>query len=255
MVLKRVIPCLDVAGGRVVKGVRFRNLRDSGDPVALARRYAEEGADELVFLDITAGVEGRRTALRLVERAAREVFIPFTVGGGVRCRENARDLLLAGCDKVAVNSAAVRRPGLLEELAGRFGRQCVVLAVDARRTPAGFRVAVDAGRTLTDRDAVDWVREGQDRGAGEVLLTSMDRDGGQAGFDLELLRAVAPACRVPLIASGGFGEPAHAVAALSAGADAVLAASVFHDGVLSIPELKRFLQDHGIEVRYVDPEH
>jgi cyclase len=255
MVLNRVIPCLDVAAGRVVKGVRFRNLRDSGDPVELARRYGEEGADELVFLDIAAGVEGRRTALRMVERVAREVFIPLTVGGGVRSAEDARDLLLAGCDKVAVNSAAVRRPGLLDELAGRFGRQCVVLAVDARRAPAGFRVAVDAGRTLTGLDAADWVRAGQGHGAGEVLLTSMDRDGGQAGFDLELLRAVAPACRVPLIASGGFGEPAHAAAALAAGADAVLAASVFHDGVLAIRDLKRYLRNHGYEVRDVDPEH
>ena len=256
MVLKRVIPCLDVAGGRVVKGIRFRNLRDSGDPVELARRYEEEGADELVFLDIAAGVEGRRTALRMVERVAREVFIPLTVGGGVRSAEDARDLLLAGCDKVAVNSAAVRRPELLEELASRFGRQCVVLAVDARRTPGRFPGGggrrADADGPL---DAADWVRAGQDRGAGEVLLTSMDRDGGQAGFDLELLQAAAPACRVPLIASGGFGEPAHAAAALAAGADAVLAASVFHDGVLTIGDLKRYLRNHGVEVRHVDPKH
>jgi cyclase len=255
MVLRRVIPCLDVTGGRVVKGVRFVNLRDSGNPVELAQRYQEEGADELVFLDISAGVEGRRTALRMVERVARAIYIPFTVGGGVRAVGDARNLLLAGCDKVAVNSAAVRRPALLGELANRFGRQCVVLAVDARRASGGFRVAVDAGRTLTGRNAVGWIQEGQAAGAGEVLLTSMDRDGEQTGFDLELLRAAAAVCRVPLIASGGFGEPAHALAALEAGADAVLAASVFHEGRLRIGELKRYLAEHGIEVRDVDPEH
>ncbi|HLO66939.1 MAG TPA: imidazole glycerol phosphate synthase subunit HisF [Holophaga sp.] len=249
MVMKRVIPCLDVKDGRVVKGVRFQDLKDNGDPVELASRYDAEGADELVFLDITAGIEGRDTARRMVEAVARQVFIPFTVGGGIRSVGDAEALLMAGCDKVAVNSAAVRRPELITELASRFGSQCVVLAADVRRTYGGVRIAVDAGRTLTDLVMEDWLREAQARGAGEVLLTSMDRDGTGSGYDLEVLAAAAGILRVPLIASGGFGEAAHAVGALGAGADAVLAAGAFHVGGLTVRELKRQLALAGVEVR------
>jgi len=249
MVMKRVIPCLDVKDGRVVKGVRFQDLKDNGDPVELASRYDAEGADELVFLDITAGIEGRDTARRMVEAVARQVFIPFTVGGGIRSVGDAEALLMAGCDKVAVNSAAVRRPELITELASRFGSQCVVLAADVRRTYGGVRIAVDAGRTLTDLVMEDWLREAQARGAGEVLLTSMDRDGTGSGYDLEVLAAAAGILRVPLIASGGFGEATHAVGALGAGADAVLAAGAFHVGGLTVRELKRQLALAGVEVR------
>jgi cyclase len=249
MVMNRVIPCLDVAAGRVVKGIEFRGLRDAGDPVELARRYAADGADELVFLDVTAGVEGRDTAARVVERVAAEVFVPLTVGGGVRSVADARRLLDAGCDKVAVNSAAVRRPELLAELAAVLGRQCVVLAVDAVATRAGYRVVVDAGRSVTDLEVLGWLEEGQRRGAGEVLLTSVDRDGGHAGYDLTLLAGAAAVCRVPLVASGGLSGPPDAAAALAAGADAVLAASRFHDGELTIGELKAYLAALGFEVR------
>ncbi|BDU75863.1 imidazole glycerol phosphate synthase subunit HisF [Mesoterricola sediminis] len=249
MVMKRVIPCLDVKDGRVVKGVQFQDLRDNGDPVELASRYDAEGADELVFLDITAGIEHRDTARRMVEAVARQVFIPFTVGGGIRSVADAEALLMAGCDKVAVNSAAVRRPGLLTELASRFGSQCVVLAADVRRTYGGVRIAVDAGRTLTDLVMEDWLREAQDRGAGEVLLTSMDRDGTGNGYDLEVLASAAGILRVPLIASGGFGEARHAVEALGAGADAVLAAGAFHVGGLTVRGLKQQLAEAGVEVR------
>lgn len=245
----RVIPCLDVSGGRVVKGVRFEGLRDAGDPVALAERYAADGADEIVFLDVSAGVEGRRTALETVERTARRVFVPLTVGGGVRCVEDARDLLRAGCDKVAVNSAAVRDPALIGRLAAAFGSQCVVAAVDARRCGDGWTVAVDAGRTDTLIPAVCWVEEAQARGAGEILLTAVDRDGVHDGYDGDLLRAVSAVLRVPLVASGGFGRVEHAVEAVRAGADAVLAASVFHDGRMSVRELKKALQARGVEVR------
>ena len=246
---RRIIPCMDVRDGRVVKGIQFKGLRDSGDPVELGRRYSAEGADELVFLDITAGVEGRATAVRMVERVAKEVFIPFTVGGGIRKAQDAQDLLRAGCDKVSVNSAAVRRPELISELAAQFGSQCVVLAVDAIRILLGYRISVDAGRTITEIPLEVWLAEGQKRGAGEVLLTSMDCDGGQTGFDLELLRIAAGLCKVPLIASGGFGHPRHALEAFAAGADAALAASVFHDGIMSIPEVKKYLKEHGVEVR------
>lgn len=249
MVMKRVIPCLDVKDGRVVKGIQFQDLRDNGDPVELASRYDAEGADELVFLDITAGIEGRDTARRMVEAVAKQVFIPFTVGGGIRAVADAEALLMAGCDKVAINSAAVRRPELITELASRFGSQCVVLAADVRRTYGGVRIAVDAGRTLTDLVMEDWLREAQDRGAGEVLLTSMDRDGTGSGYDLEVLAAAAGILRVPLIASGGFGKAAHAVEALGAGADAVLAAGAFHVGGLSVRELKRQMALAGVEVR------
>lgn len=249
MVMKRIVPCLDVAGGRVVKGVTFRGLRDSGDPVELARRYADAGADELVLLDVTAGLESRATAARVVERVAREVFIPLTVGGGVRSVADARRLLDAGCDKVAVNSAAVRRPELLAELAEVLGRQCVVLAVDALTTPEGYRVTVDAGRTVTAVPVCCWLELGQDLGAGEVLVTSIDRDGCHTGYDLGLLAAAAPVCRVPLVASGGLSTPADAAAAFQAGADAVLAASRFHAGELTVSEVKAFLAAQGFEVR------
>jgi cyclase len=248
---KRVIPCLDVAGGRVVKGVRFRELRDAGDPVALAARYDREGADELVFLDITATLEDRAATLDVVSRTAEEVFIPLTVGGGVRDEEDVRRLLRAGADKVSVNSAAVRDPSLLSRCADRFGTQCIVIAVDAKRTGAGWEVHVDAGRTPTGRDAVAWAAEATaEHGAGEVLLTSMDRDGTGEGYDLELLRAIAGAVAVPVVASGGAGEPAHFVDALTlGGADAVLAASRWHDGDLTIGEVKEYLAARGIPVR------
>jgi len=249
MVMKRIIPCLDVKDGRVVKGVNFLNLKDSGDPVALAARYDAEGADELVFLDITAGIEKRDTAVHMVAEVARRVFIPFTVGGGIRTVADAEALLMAGCDKVAVNSAAVRRPALLSELAARFGSQCVVLAVDVRRTEAGVMVAVDAGRTLTRRTMESWLAEAQDRGAGEILLTSMDRDGTGAGYDLDALRRAGADLALPLIASGGFGCARHAVEAFAAGADAVLAAGVFHTGELTVAALKEQLAREGVEVR------
>lgn len=249
MVMKRIIPCLDVKDGRVVKGVQFRNLRDSGDPVALASRYAEAGADELVFLDIAAGVENRDTAVRMVEQVASAVFIPFTVGGGIRKAEDADALLLAGCDKVGVNSAAVRRPALLTEMADRFGSQCVVLAVDVRRTPGGYRVVVDAGRTPTEWTLEAWLDEAQRRGAGEALLTSMDQDGSNAGFDLEALRRASRGLRIPLIASGGFGTVSHALEAFRAGADAVLIASALHTGGLTVRGLKEALLKEGVEVR------
>jgi imidazole glycerol-phosphate synthase subunit HisF len=249
MVMKRIIPCLDVKDGRVVKGVRFLNLQDSGDPVELAARYDAEGADELVFLDITAGIEKRDTAVKMVAAVAKSVFIPFTVGGGIRAVADAEALLMAGCDKVALNSAAVRRPELITELASRFGSQCVVLAVDVRRTAFGVLVAVDAGRTLTRRTLESWLAEAQDRGAGEVLLTSMDRDGTGAGYDLEALRLASRGLRIPLVASGGFGVTRHAVEAFAAGADAVLAAGVFHSGEMTVRELKTQLAREGVEVR------
>lgn len=249
MVMKRIIPCLDVKDGRVVKGVQFLDLRDSGDPVELAVRYDAEGADELIFLDITAGLEQRDTALRMVETVAKTLFIPFTVGGGIRQAEDANSLLRAGCDKVAVNSAAVRRPALLTEMAQRFGSQCVVLAVDVRRSPEGYRVAVDAGRTLTEWKLEDWLDEAQGRGAGEVLLTSMDRDGSNLGYDLEALRLAASRLRIPLIASGGFGEARHALEAFQAGADAALVASALHTSGLTVQRLKEQLLNEGMEVR------
>jgi len=245
------VPCLDVERGRVVKGVRFVELRDAGDPVECARRYDAEGADELVLLDITASSDARPILIDVVRRVADAVFLPFTVGGGVRAVEDADQLLRAGADKVAVNTAAVADPGLVERLAQRFGSQAVVLAVDARRRPeGGFEVFVRGGRTPTGRDAVEWAREGAARGAGEILLTAMDRDGTQDGFDLELTRAVASAVRVPVIASGGCGSVAHMAAAFLEGcASAALAASVFHFGQIRIPEAKRELRAAGVEVR------
>lgn len=255
----RVIPCLDVAAGRVVKGVKFENLRDVADPAEAALAYAEQGADEIVFLDITAAPERRATDLDWVRRTAERVFVPLTVGGGVRSVDDARALLAAGADKVAVNTAAVERPELIGELARRFGRQCVVLSVDARRRPAeggagapvGWEVVVAGGRRPTGLDALAWLAEGVDRGAGEVLLTSIDGDGTGQGYDLELLAAAARAVSVPVIASGGAGRPEHLAAALAAGAAAVLAASIFHDGHWTVGEVKARLAAAGHRVREV----
>jgi cyclase len=250
MLAKRIIPCLDVDRGRVVKGVRFASLRDAGDPVECAMRYDAEGADELVFLDITASSEARPIVLDMVRRVAEAVFLPFAVGGGVRSLQDADALLRAGADKVAVNTAAVWDPELVDRLARRFGSQAVVLAVDARRSASGFEVFVNGGRTATGRDAVAWAREGASRGAGEILLTSMDRDGTRHGFDLELTRAVADAVSVPVVASGGCGRAAHMAEVLTEGhASAALAASLFHFGELRIAEARAALRAAGVEVR------
>jgi cyclase len=251
MLAKRIVPCLDVDRGRVVKGVRFVELRDAGDPVESAARYDAEGADELVFLDITASSDARPIVIDMVRRVADAVYLPFTVGGGVRSVEDAEALLRAGADKVAVNTAAVHRPGLVEELSRRFGAQATVLAVDARSRGGGsFEVFVHGGRTPTGRDVVTWVREGVERGAGEILLTSMDRDGTKDGFDLGLTRAVTQAVRVPVVASGGCGTVAHMKEALTeGGASAALAASVFHFGEIRIPEARAALLHAGVPVR------
>jgi cyclase len=248
---KRILPCLDVDAGRVVKGTRFVDLVDAGDPVELAGRYDAEGADELVFLDITATVEGRRATLDVISRTAERVFIPLTVGGGVREQADVRTLLRAGADKVAVNSAAIREPELLGRCAARFGTQCMVVAIDAKRRDGGWEVHVDAGRTPTGRDAVAWAVEATERhGAGEVLLTSMDRDGTGEGYDLELLASVGEAVGVPVVASGGAGRLEHFADALTTGrADAVLAASRFHFEELTIREVKGYLAERGILVR------
>lgn len=249
---RRVIPCLDVAAGRVVKGVRFQDLADQGDPAEAALRYAEQGADEIVFLDVTAAPEGRGTDLDWVRRTAEQVFVPLTVGGGVRAVEDGRRLLLAGADKVAVNSAAVDRPELLDELARRFGRQCVVLSVDARRRPAGqdgWEVVTQGGRRPTGLDALAWIARGVELGAGEVLLTSIDSDGTREGYDLELIAAAARAVEVPVIASGGAGRAAHLAQALAAGAAAVLAASIFHQGTYTVGGVKEELAAAGFPVR------
>ncbi|MCX7621753.1 MAG: imidazole glycerol phosphate synthase subunit HisF [Acidimicrobiales bacterium] len=255
----RVIPCLDVDRGRVVKGVNFVDLRDAGDPVELAARYDAEGADELVFLDITASSDQRDTIVEVVSRTAEQVFIPFTIGGGIRTVSDARRLLRAGADKVSVNTAAVQRPELIDEVASEFGSQCCVVAIDARRcrsddpfppTPSGFRVYTHGGRTPVDLDAIEWSRRIEQLGAGEILLTSMDRDGTKDGFDLELTRAVTTATSVPVIASGGVGTLAHLVDGVTeGGADAVLAASIFHFGHYRIGEAKQYLADHGLTVR------
>ena len=248
----RVIPCLDVDAGRVVKGVNFENLRDAGDPVELARRYDEEGADELTFLDITASSGGRETMVEVVRRTAEQVFIPLTVGGGVRSVEDVDRLLRAGADKVSFNTAAIARPELLTEVARRFGAQCVVLSVDARRaegTASGFEVTTHGGRKGTGLDAVEWAARGEELGVGEILLNSMDGDGTLDGYDLEMIRAVRAAVRVPVIASGGAGRLADFPPAVEAGADAVLAASVFHFGTLKIAEVKQTLREAGHPVR------
>lgn len=252
MPAKRIIPCLDITGGRVVKGVRFVELRDAGDPVAVARAYEEQGADELTFLDITASNEGRDTMVEVVKAVAREVFMPLTVGGGVRAPEDIRRMLQAGADKVSVNTAAVLQPDLIDRGARQFGNQCIVLAIDARRNTdrPGWTVFTHGGRRPTERDAVEWAREGVARGAGEILLTSMDRDGTQSGYDLELTRAIAEATHVPVIASGGVGTLEHLYEGLTAGrAEAVLAASIFHFGTFTVPQVKTYLAERGVEVR------
>jgi cyclase len=250
MLLRRVIPCLDVDKGRVVKGVEFVNLRDAGDPVELAVRYEQEGADEIVFLDITASHERRETVARLARRCADDVFIPFTIGGGVRSVGDAQAVLDAGADKVSVNSAAVQRPELLSEMAEVFGAQCVVLAIDARRDGRSYGVYVEGGRRPVGRDAVQWAREGAERGAGEILLTSMDRDGTEDGYELDLTRAVADAVDIPVIASGGAGSLDHLVEAVErGGADAVLCASIFHYGHHTVREAKERMREAGIPVR------
>ncbi len=249
--LRRVIPCLDVDKGRVVKGTNFVGLRDAGDPVELAERYDAEGADELVFLDITASHESRDTIVDLARRTADNVFIPFTIGGGIRSVDDAQAVLDAGADKVSVNSAAVARPALLGELADVFGAQCVVLAIDARRREDGsYEVFVNGGRKPTGLDAVEWAREGTENGAGEILLTSMDRDGTEDGYELELTRAVADAVDVPVIASGGAGKLEHLSEAIQQGhADAVLCASIFHYGTYSLREAKIAMHGDGVPVR------
>ena len=249
MPLKRVIPCLDVDAGRVVKGTNFVGLRDAGDPVELAERYDAEGADELVFLDITATHEKRDTMVELARRTADNVFVPFTIGGGIRSVADAQAVLDAGADKVSVNSAAVARPELIDELADRFGAQCVVLAIDAKAGGDSWEVFVAGGRTATGRDAVAWAREGTERGAGEILLTSMDRDGTNDGYDLALTSGVAQAVPVPVIASGGAGTLDHLADALRAGADAALCASIFHYGRHTVAEAKAHLAAAGIAVR------
>jgi cyclase len=275
MHLKRVIPCLDVDAGRVVKGVEFVDIRDAGDPVELAAHYDREGADELVFLDITATHERRDTIVALARRTADEVFVPFTIGGGIRSVEDAQAVLDAGADKVSINSAALARPELIDELALRFGAQCVVLAIDAkeqtRTGPAngvrasavgaaglglerGWEAYLAGGRTPTGRDVVAWAREATERGAGEILLTSMDRDGTNDGYDLPLTAAVSAAVEVPVIASGGAGELEHLTEALRAGADAALCASIFHYGRHTIPAAKAHLAAAGIEVRAISPQ-
>jgi cyclase len=252
----RVIPCLDVDAGRVVKGVNFTGLRDAGDPVELAARYDAEGADELTFLDITASSAGRETTYDVVRRTAEQVFIPLTVGGGVRSVDDVDALLRAGADKVGVNTAAIARPALIREIAERFGRQVLVLSADARRvrpgdasTPSGFEVTTHGGRKGTGIDAVHWAAQAADLGAGEILLNSMDADGTKTGFDVELIRMVRAAVHIPVIASGGAGAVEHFLPAVRAGADAVLAASVFHFGMLSVGAVKDALRDGGVVVR------
>ncbi|WOF21508.1 imidazole glycerol phosphate synthase subunit HisF [Microbacterium betulae] len=251
-VITRVIPCLDVAAGRVVKGVNFANLREMGDPVELARRYFAQGADELTFLDVTATVDERATMYDVVRRTAEQVFIPLTVGGGVRSVDDVARLQAVGADKVGVNSAAIARPGLLGEIADRYGAQALVLSLDvkrAARTPSGFVVTTHGGRKETDLDALAWAREAVERGAGELLVNSIDADGTKEGFDLELIGLMREAADVPVIASGGAGDVTHFAPAVRAGADAVLAASVFHSGQITIGEVKDALRADGIEAR------
>jgi cyclase len=257
MLAKRIIPCMDIANGRIVKGVHFVNLRDAGDPLEQAQIYNQQGADELVFLDISATPEGRATTVEMVRRVADRVFIPFTVGGGIRSVEDVRNLLSSGADKVSVNSAAVRDPKLLSECAEHFGSQCIVVAIDARRIADSsdfprWEVVIDGGRTPTGMDAVEWAQRAVEMGAGEILLTSMDADGTQEGYDITLTRTIADAVPVPLIASGGAGAMQHFLSVVTiGGADAALAASLFHDGKITIPALKDFLYGYGLPIRLV----
>ena len=245
---KRIIPCLDVKDGRVVKGVNFVGLVDAGDPVQVAKRYNEEGADELCFLDITASHLGRDTIVDVVERVARELFIPLTVGGGIRTIDDISRLLNVGCDKISLNSAAIKNPNLIDEAANKFGSQCVVVAIDAKKTGDGYNVFINGGRLDTGKDALAWAKEAQERGAGEILLTSMDCDGVKNGFELNLTR-IFSALDIPVIASGGAGKMEHFKDAFLAGADACLAASIFHFREIEIKALKRYLREQGIEVR------
>ena len=248
---KRIIPCLDVAGGRVVKGVNFKDLVDAGDPVELAKKYNLEGADELTFLDISASIEERATTLEIVRKTAEQVFIPLTVGGGIRSAENVNELLRAGADKVSINTAAISRPDLINEISDRFGNQVLVLSVDARRadTKSGFEVTTHGGRKSSGLDALAWIEEGILRGVGEILLNSMDADGTKSGFDIEMLKAVRKISSVPVIASGGAGKISDFAQAIEAGADAVLAASVFHFGEFTIADVKKDLAKHGCPIR------
>ncbi|SFF96825.1 cyclase [Desulfotomaculum arcticum] len=249
--MKRIVPCLDVTGGRVVKGTNFVDLRDAGDPVELAAVYDREGADELVFLDITASHEGRKTVLDMVYRTASEVFIPFTVGGGISTTEDIRAMLSAGADKVSINTAAIKNPRVIAEASERFGSQCIVVAIDARNVgPNKWEVYIHGGRTPTGIDAVAWATEVESLGAGEILLTSMDRDGTKDGYDISLTRAIAEGVNIPVIASGGVGNLDHIVEGLTAGgADAALAASIFHFGTYSIAQTKKYLREHNVPVR------
>jgi imidazole glycerol-phosphate synthase subunit HisF len=250
MIVSRVIPCLDVTDGRVVKGINFVDLRDAGDPVQLAAKYDRDGADELVFLDITASSDGRRTMIDVVSRTAEQVFIPFTVGGGIRSVDDARSMLRAGADKVSVNTAAVQRPGLIAEIATEFGAQCVVCAIDAKRAGAGFEVYLHGGRTPTGIDAIAWAQQAVSAGAGEILLTSMDRDGTKEGFDLQLTRAISDAVGVPVVASGGVGTLQHLVEGVTdGGATGVLAASIFHFGEHTIAQAKAVMTQAGLTLR------
>ena len=252
MLAKRIIPCLDITGGRVVKGVKFVQLRDAGDPVECARAYEEQGADELTFLDITASHEARDTIVDVVRAVARQVFMPLTVGGGVRTAADIRKMLQAGADKVSLNTAALQNPAIIKETSEMFGSQCIVLAIDARKNVdrPGWTVFTHGGRNPTKRDAVEWAKEGVQRGAGEILLTSMDRDGTKAGYDLDLTRAISESVSVPVIASGGVGTLEHLYDGIVKGkADAVLAASIFHFGEFTIPQVKQYLRERGVEVR------
>ena len=247
---KRIIPCLDVTNGRVVKGVKFVSLRDAGDPIEIARRYDDQGADELTFLDITASSDDRDLILHIIEEVAAQVFIPLTVGGGVRKVEDVRRLLNAGADKVSINTSAIQNPQLVADAAGRYGSQCIVVAIDAKRAGQGWEVFTHGGRRPTGLDAIEWARKMQSLGAGEILLTSMDRDGTRDGFDLALTRAVSDAVDVPVIASGGVGNLQHLVEGIEEGhADAVLAASIFHYGEYTVRQAKEYMSQHGIEVR------
>jgi cyclase len=249
MLTARIIPCLDVSHGRVVKGVRFQGLRDAGDPAERAKAYEDQGADEIVILDVSATPEGRGHQHETVRRVREALSIPLTVGGGVRTEDDALALLEAGADKVSINTAAVTRPELLAEIAGRFGRQCCVLAIDAAMRDGRFEVLVKGGREGTGIDAIEWARTGERHGAGEILLTSWDRDGTRSGYDIALTQAVSRAVHVPVIASGGADSPEHIREAFASGADAVLAASIFHDGDLTVGDVKLYLQEHGVRIR------
>ncbi|MBX7491067.1 imidazole glycerol phosphate synthase subunit HisF [Helicobacter turcicus] len=247
---KRIIPCLDIKDGRVVKGVNFLGLQDAGDPIEVAKRYNDEGADEITFLDITATIQARKTTAQMVAQVAKEIFIPLTVGGGIASLDNMYDLLNAGCDKISLNSAAIKNPNLITQGAKRFGSQCIVVAMDARRNlSGGWEIYTHGGRNPTGIDLLEWAKEVYDRGAGEILLTSMDCDGTKSGYDLEQLRAVSSSVGIPLIASGGAGSMQHILEAFENGADAALAASIFHYQEISIKDLKKFLKEHGIPVR------